>query len=327
MYSQIGGNNTYDFLKLPPSARVTALGGSLPSTKDNDFNVALTNPALLADTMNNAVSINYVNFFADINYGYAAYAKNIKKNQNVAVGIQYLNYGKFNNTDEYGNITGTFGASDMSFNISYARPVVDSHLTCGVTLKTIYSNLNNNTSLGSALDMGWAYVIPKYDLGIAAMVNNAGIQWKTYTAGGTRENLPFQMQLACSKKLKHAPIRFSLTYQDIERWKMTSDTVTYSGKHPQIKSFGDNLMRHLIIGTELNIAKNFFIRVGYNYQLREELKIDVRKGMSGFSFGFGLRIYKFQLSYGRASYSIAGASNTISIVFDLNSFYQKKKPN
>jgi len=170
------------------------------------------------------------------------------------------------------------------------------------------------------------YAIPKYNLGIAAIVKNAGVQWKTYTPGGKRENLPFEMQVGCSKKLKHAPVTFSLTYQNIEKWSMFIDT-TSTAKHAKIKNFGNNLMRHLLIGTELNISKNFFIRVGYNYQRREELKINTRKGMSGFSFGLGLRIYKFQISYSRASYSIAGASNTFSVAFDLNSFYQNKKAN
>jgi hypothetical protein len=269
-----------------------------------------------------------MNFFSDINYGYVAYAKNIKKNQNIAFGIQYLDYGKFNSTDEYGNINGTFGASDMSFNISYARPVKDSNLTCGATLKTIYSNFNSNTSWGSAIDASCVYIIPKYNFGITAMVQNAGIQWKTYTSGGSPENLPFQMLLGCSKKLQHAPIRLSLTYQNMEQWNMVYDTITTSKiKNFKIKNFGDNLMRHLIIGGELIISKNFFVSAGYNYQRREELKIENRKGMTGFSFGFGLRIYKFQLSYGRASYSIAGASNTFSIIFDLNNFYQRKQAN
>jgi hypothetical protein len=329
-YSQIGGATTYSFLKLPVSARVTALGGAVISTKDNDLNMALTNPALLGDTMNNNISLNYVNYFADVNYGNVAYARNIKKNQNMAFGIQYLNYGKFTNADEYGTINGTFGASDMSFNISYARSVpVDSNLTCGATLKTIYSNMYNTTSWGSAIDIGGMYVIPKYNLGISAMIKNAGIQWKRYTPDSKREHLPFEMQLGCSKKLKHAPIRFSLTYQNLERWNMryvdsaTADSIKYF----KAKNFGNNLMRHLVIGAELIIAKNFFIRAGYNYQRREELKIDVKKGLTGFSIGFGLRIYKFQISYGRAAYSLAGASNTFSVVFDINSFYQKKQAN
>jgi hypothetical protein len=324
LYAQIGGGKTYNFLNLPASARVTALGGTLLSTKGNDISLALTNPALFSDTMNNNVSLNYVNFFADINYGYVAYAKKIKKNHNVAGAIQYLNYGKFNNTDEYGNINGTFSASDMSINISYARPVADSNLTCGVTLKSIYSNLNNTTSWGSALDIGWMYVIPKYGLGLGAMIKNAGIQWTTYAPDSKREKLPFEMQLGCSKKLRHAPVIFSLTYQNMERWSMKY-TDTAAAKYSKIKNFGGNLMRHLVIGGELNITKNFFVRVGYNFQRREELKFAAKKGLSGISFGLGMRIYKFQLSYGRASYNIAGAANTFSIVCDLNSFYQKKK--
>ena len=40
----------------------------------------------------------------------------------------------------------------------------------------------------------------------------------------------------------------------------------------------------------------------------------------GFSWGFGIRISKFHLNYGRASYHLAGASNHFSITTDLSSF-------
>lgn len=75
VYSQTGGNNTYEFLNLPISARITALGGNNISTKDNDLNLALINPALLTDTMNNNIALNYTGYFSDIKYGYVTYAK------------------------------------------------------------------------------------------------------------------------------------------------------------------------------------------------------------------------------------------------------------
>jgi hypothetical protein len=103
-YAQLGGNNTYEFLNLPISARVSALGGNLISTRDNDLNVSLTNPALLTDSMSNNVALSYVNYFADVNYGYAAYAKKIKNIGMVSGGIQYLDYGRFQRADELGNI-------------------------------------------------------------------------------------------------------------------------------------------------------------------------------------------------------------------------------
>ena len=333
-FSQLGGNNTYEFLNLPISARVTALGGNLISTRDNDLNVSLTNPALLTDSMSNNVALSFVNYLGDVNYGYAAYAKHFDKIGNFSAGIQYLNYGKFIRADESGNTDGTFGANEMSFNISYARQVFDSNLTVGATLKTIYSHLDTYTSYGSAIDLGAVYALPAKGFAFAAVIKNAGRQWKPYVEGN-KEKLPFEMQLGLSKKLKHVPFRLSLVYENLEKWDLTyldpaNPVLTVdplSGeaiKQNKSKIVGDKFMLHMVVGGEFLITKNFFLRAGYNYQRRKEMKIPEKRGMTGFSFGFGFRIYKFQFSYGRAAYHLAGASNNFSISFDINSFYSKK---
>ena len=332
-FSQVGTIDTYKFINLPISARVTSLGGTLISTRDNDLNVSFVNPALLTDSMHNNVAMSYINYFADINYGYAAFAKNIRKNENFSAGIQYLNYGKFVRADEIGNTSGTFTSNEMSINLSYARSVFDSNLTVGTTLKTIYSNLDSYTSVGSAIDLGAIYVRPLRDFAIAAVIKDAGYQWKTYTKGN-REKLPFEMQIGFSKKPKHVPFRFSLTYQNLEKWDLTfhdpnNPTITVDPltglptNQSKLNLFGDKLMRHIVIGGEFMLTKNFSLRAGYNYKRRKELEITAKNGMTGFSFGFGFRIYKFHVSYGHAIYSLAGASNNFSISFDVNNFYHK----
>jgi hypothetical protein len=331
--SQVGGNNTYEFLNLPISARVSALGGNLLTARDNDLNVALVNPSLLTDSMDNNVALSYINYFADVNYGYAAYAKKIKKIGVLSAGIQYLDYGKFTRADEIGNTDGTFFANEMSLNISYARNILDSNFYVGVTLKTIYSHLESYTSLGSAIDLGAIYSKPKQGFAVAAVIKNIGRQWTTYT--GHREKLPFEVQLGISVKPKHVPFRLSLEYENLEKWDLTyidpsnppltEDPLTGEPiKQKKYKVTGDKFMRHLVIGGEFIITKNFFLRGGYNYQHRTELMIPEKRGLSGFSVGFGLRIYKFHFSYARAAYHLAGASNNFSISFDINSFYSKK---
>ncbi len=332
-FSQIGGNNTYEFLNLPISARVTALGGNLISTRDNDLNVALVNPALLTDTMSNNIALSYINYFGDINYGYVAYAKKLEKLGTVSGGIHYLNYGKFIRADETGTTNGTFGANEMSFNLSYARSMIDSNITIGATLKTIYSHLDSYSSLGSALDLGAIYNRPAQGFALAAVIKNIGYQWKPYVSGN-REKLPFEVQLGFSKKLQHVPFRLSVVYENVEKWDityqdpanpiLTVDPLTGETiKSSKAKEFGDKLMRHIVVGGEFMITKSFFLRAGYNYQRRKELKIPEKRGVTGFSFGFGFRIYKFQFSYGRAVYHLAGASNNFSVSFDINNFYSK----
>ncbi len=332
--AQIGGNNTYEFLNLPISARVTALGGNLLSVRDNDLNVALINPSLLTDSMSNNIALSYINYFSDINYGYVAYGKHFDKVGNFSAGIHYLDYGKFIRANEVGITDGTFGASEMSFNLAYAKSIIDTNLTVGVTLKTIYSHLESYTSWGSAIDLGATYIRPAQGFAAAVVVKNMGRQWKPYVEGN-REKLPFEIQIGISKKPKHVPFRFSLVYENLEKWDLTyidpanppltADPLTGQPiKQNKSKILGDKFMRHMVIGGEFIITKNLFLRVGYNYQRRKELKIPEKRGVSGFSFGFGFRIYKFHFSYGHALYNLAGPSNNFSISMDLNSFTSKK---
>ncbi len=334
VFSQIGGTGTYQFLNLPVSARVTALGGNLIAVKDNDLNVAIVNPSLLTDSMDNNVALSFINYFGGIKYGYAAYAKHFNRLGNFSAGINYLDYGRMTRADEIGITDGDFYASEMSFNLSYERQMLDSNFTVGATVKTIYSHLDSYISWGNAIDVGATYIFQKRNLCIAAVVKNMGRQWRLYDSEN-REKLPFEMQIGISKKPKHVPLRLSINYDHLEKWDLTYEdpanpsttvdpltgAVTTQNKY---KVFGDKLMRHIVVGGEFIVTKNIFLRVGYNYQRRKELKIPEKRGMSGFSFGFGFRVYKFHFSYGRAVYHLAGPTNNFSISFDINCFQTKR---
>ncbi len=334
VFAQIGGKNTYDFLNLTNSARVASLGGDNISIVDNDFNLVFHNPALLSDSMSDNLTLNYVNYFSDINYGYVGYAKKYKDYGNFAAGIHYINYGDFTQADETGVILGNFSASEYSFNLTWAKKI-DSLVNFGAKLKTIYSVLDNYYSSGIAVDAGLVYYNPKKLLSAAFVMKNLGMQIKPYTKG-MREPLPFDLQLGISKKLKHAPLRFSFTAKNLLDFKMTYDNPTSTqtdivvnadssankfGK--QVGHYADEAFRHIIIGLEIIPIKNFFVNIGYNYQRRQELKIETRAAMVGFSFGVGIKISKFYLSYGRATYHLAGASNHISLSTNLASFRKK----
>ena len=48
------------------------------------------------------------------------------------------------------------------------------------------------------------------------------------------------------------------------------------------------MLRHVILGGELNpFRKNLFLRAGFNFQRREDLKLDSSFNLSGFSWGLG----------------------------------------
>ena len=93
--AQVGGNNTFDFLNLVSSSRVAALGGDFLSINDGDITLALNNPSLINPKMNHYLSLSIVDYYADINYGFAAYSHSFEKYGSFVGAVQFVNYGKF----------------------------------------------------------------------------------------------------------------------------------------------------------------------------------------------------------------------------------------
>ena len=330
--AQVGGNYTYAFLNLTNSARVASLGGKTVGLRTDDLNLPFHNPSLLNSEMDNHFIMNYVSYFADINYGYVSYAKTYNDIGNFAAGIHYINYGNFQGTDISGNNTGTFTASEYALNLIYSRNI-DSLFSAGINIKPVYSVFENYYSLGIASDIAVTYYNPENFLCAALVFKNIGFQIKPYYEGN-REPLPFEIQAGVSQRLQHAPFRFSILLQHLQKFDLTyeseinanSEINFFSEKSvPQnkLEIFGDKIMSHAIFGIEILPGENFYINIGYNYLRRQELRMQIKTGMVGFSWGFGFKISKFHFSYGRASYHIAGASNHFSLSTNFNEFYKK----
>jgi hypothetical protein len=331
MHAQKGGESTYSFLGLTNAAKVAALGGELVSLMDDDINLIFHNPSLLTPQMHNHLNLNYVNYFAGVNYGYASYAYHLEGIGNFAGGIHYVNYGTFDRTDELGQSMGTFRASEYALNLFYSRSIIDTFLTAGINLKPLYSSLENYSSLGIALDAGITYHHPRTLTTIALVAKNLGTQFTTYA--GEREKVPFELQAGITQGLAHAPFRFNITFQNLERWDLTyektgSDDFNTLGEEVERSGFdifGDKLMRHLVFGVEFLFGKNFHVDLGYNYKRRQEMKVNARPGMVGFSWGFGFKVSKFHIAFGRASYHLAGGTNHFSLTTNLSEFYRKQQ--
>ncbi len=326
LFGQIGGKYAYSFLQKPVSARVAALGTNLAAIDDNDLGIAYVNPSLITPQMSNTASLAYVNFFSGINYGLAQYGRTFKKAGSFVGSLQYVDYGRFDYADESGNQSGTFGASDMALNIGWGRRL-DSSFSIGANAKLIYSYYESYNSFGLAVDVAGSYTT-KTGWVMSLVASNVGIQLKNYTSG-KRDPLPFNLQYAVSKRLEHVPFRFSLVVDHLERWNLayddpanpaggfdpiTGDPVQQSG----IARFADNLMRHFIVGGEMYLGKNIVLRGSYNYRRRQEMKINDRMAMVGFSWGFGIRISRFQINYSRSTFHLEGSPNYFTIIASLD---------
>lgn len=331
LLAQKGGESTYSFLGLTNSARISALGGEVVSILDDDINLVFHNPSLLNEGMHNHLSLNYVNYFAGVNYGYASYGYSREGIGNFAAGMHYIDYGTFNHTDELGQSLGTFRASEYALNLVYSRSIIDTFLTAGINLKPIYSSFEQYSSLGIALDAGIVYHHPRTLTTLGLVVKNFGTQITSYT--GTREKLPFEIQAGITQGLAHAPFRFNITFQNLERWDLTYKVPgddRYSSLNSEVEKsgfdiFGDKLMRHLVFGVEFLLGDNFHVDLGYNYKRRKEMKVSARPGTVGFSWGFGFKISKFHFAFGRASYHLVGGTNHFSLTTNLSEFYRKQQ--
>ena len=152
-FTQTGGDNVYEFLNLTHSGLVSSLGGSNVSLTGNNLNLAYHNPALLNADMDKTIALNYVNYFAGINYGLAMYSRSFPGIGNFAAGLTYLNYGSFTEADATGMITGNFRASEYAFSFIYSREI-DSVFSVGINFKPVLSSLEKYTSFGFAFDIG-----------------------------------------------------------------------------------------------------------------------------------------------------------------------------
>jgi len=324
-FGQIGGENTYDFLNLTNSARMAALGGNQVAINDSlDLNVSYNNPSLLKPDMRNQLAINYVDYFAGVNYGYAAYSFGTPLPGNFAVGMHYINYGKFIEALSTGEKTGaTFNAAEYALNIIWSNNY--KQFTYGINLKPILSSFESYQSIGFAADLGISHFSKNQNTVVALVARNIGTQITTYYDGAAKESIPFDLQFGISQKLAHAPIRLAATMQHLQKWdlaKPIEDNTGTATVYTEDK-FTKKFMRHLLLGIELLPSPNFTLRAGYNYQLRQEMKLDAKMSTVGFSWGFGFRISRFAISYGSARYHLAGSSNLISVAINLNDGFRK----
>jgi hypothetical protein len=321
------GNGVFQFLDLPVSSRMAALGGKNVSVSDHDINFALLNPALLTDKSDNMIGLNMANYLADIQFGTAIYGRSYGKNH-FAVGVQYVDYGSFKETTEFNEIIGEFTAKDISMSLIYSRMLTERFFV-GATLKPIYSAYERYVSYGAAIDLGANYQNQEKLFYAGLVLRNIGTQFKGYYSGVDgqhREPLPFDIQLGVSKKLAHAPFRFSVTLHNLHDWEMkyidNKNTMVDFEREDLIPefSFVDLAFRHAIIGVEFLPGKNFYLAASYNHRRHQELKMDGFKSMAGFSFGGGIKISHFHVGFGTSQFQVGNSAYLFSISTSLNDF-------
>ena len=321
--SQFAGESTYQFLNISSSPRQLALGGKVITNFDYDVSQALYNPSVINNEMDNNISLNFFNYFADIKYGNAAYAYTLDNRGNTLhFGISYINYGDFEGYNELGEPTNNFTGNEAALSVGYGNKFKELPIYYGVNFKLITSKFEQYNSIGIASDIGFYYKDEDLKLDIALVIRNIGTQIKPYD--NINEKLPFEIDLGVSQLVENAPIKWHITIENIQKWPIGLSNpsrliIDLDGNITEEKvTFMNDLLRHVIIGTELFPESIFNLRLGYSFRRGEELRIIDEKNFSGLSFGFGIKFNKLRFNYSHARYSSASNISFLGLQLDLN---------
>jgi Uncharacterised protein family (UPF0164) len=327
----VGGRQTFQFLNLPNSARISGLGGNQLAVQDDDAAFAWANPATLNPSMSGKMTFNHHFHLADLQNGYFGYAQNLKKWGIVGhFGVQYMNYGKVKMADEYGLVTGEFSPKETAFVIGAGYKLYEK-VTLGANLKFAQSNLILGQSSAILGDFAALYADTSKKMTATLVFKNIGGQVNFYE--NTREPMPFDIQIGLSKRLKHLPFRIGIVahhlyqrdvrYDDPALRPNADDFFGGQQKDSRTKQFFDNTFSHLIFNGEFLLGKqdNFQIRVGYNHLRHRELTVPNLRSLAGFSAGIGLKISRFRVDFGYSVWHLAGGTPHLGVSTNLGEFF------
>lgn len=309
------GSGVFHFLDLPVSSRINALGGDNVAIADGDISMAFMNPALLTSTTDKVLQLNYAYYLAGTMFGSVMYGHNYKHNY-FAAAVHYLDYGNMLYADENGNLLGTtFSAKDICVDLIYARQL-GPMFRVGATLKPIFSIYESYSSFALGADVGAHFQTADSTFHMGLALRNIGWQLKAFYEedfGQHTEMLPLNLELGLSYRLAHAPIRFSLTMHNLQRWNIAP-------MEERVK-WGDMLLRHTIWAVDVvPKSERFYLTLSYNHRRQAEMKLTGARSLAGLAFGAGVKIYKFRLGFALSQYTKSNFTYQVSLSTDINSF-------
>jgi hypothetical protein len=259
--------------------------GEAYSAAAEDADALYWNPAALTNIEHKSAVFMDVPYLASSFYDYAAYGQSLGAHGAFGVGLQYFSAGAIPETDQIGTSLGSYSPYDLALSLGYAYKFNGGY-SAGAAAKLIRSSLLD-TAQTTAVDVG--LLSPSYfDGKLKLAFTAANIGSPLDYGDGAKENLPQTFKLGSS-------------YRGGKDWLTTFDLAAPRGAQP----YAD-------IGTEYWIASEpkwgVAARMGYN-----TLTISGLQGLTGTSFGIGVRINNMTADYALVPYGILGFTHRISL--------------
>lgn len=328
--AQIGGTHIYGYLSQSPSARQTALGNGAIAYAFPTSSVMFANPALLTSERHNySASAQHQFQLSGIGNGSVSYAQSlIDSTWTFGLGIQYTDYGEFQEYDEYEIHRGEFSALDAAVQLTASKQI-GPRLHIGTSLKVLSSSYELYNSIGIGVDIGALYYIPEQHLGLSFVMSNLAFQLSSYNV--EEKGMPADFQVGVSKRLEHVPLRFHITYHHLNKWKLLDDPDNSSTDNDFFKTekskldvLANDFLSHIVIGTEVGIGQHrpVYLRVSYNHMLGQALSVGYYRGFTGIALGLGINVKGLRFDYGYSIAHLAGGKHAIGLAY---AFEQKPK--
>jgi hypothetical protein len=297
-YSQ-ESQTAYNFLRLPVSAHVAALGGDNISLTEDDASLIFHNPALIQFTTDRTLNLNMMTYMQGTVTASASFVKSVGERGTWGVSGRYMDYGKMKEMDYMGEEYGTFGARDVCIGGTFSYGLTE-HISGGITAKMAASYMGNYNSLAALVDLGLNYYHADSEWSISTVARNLGGQLKAFD--DEFERMPLDLQVGVTKRLIGSPLRFSMTFLRLNDWEY-------------------GIGKHIALGGELLLGQQFYVAAGYNAMRAAEMKISDGDEESthgaGLSIGGGMMLERLKLHVSYAKYHVSASSLIINISYTL----------
>lgn len=282
------GTSAGKFLQMGVNARAIGMAESYVAVTDGADGV-FWNPAGLGRVRKRSTCLMHSLYLEGSFYDFASYARRITSRDVAAIGIQYLNAGSIDRTDEFGADSGSFHPYDVALSFSGARKFLgfgDENWILGVTGKLIRSRIIETATTGAA-DLGLLWIpFDKWSVGFA--VQNVGGSLKYADEG---DPLPFNLKLGTAYRLR------LLTFATDLNFPRDAD--------PNV-SFGAEWIRPLQGG--LWVAG----RSGYSSRFSKEIP-----GFSSLHLGVGVGWSRYSIDFAWTPYGKLGNAYRLSFSSDF----------
>lgn len=293
--------HSFEFLNIPATPYTIANGGLSLTYVAGNSGLAFDNPSLFGEETSGLLFLSYLNYMSGIHSVNTLYGRPINDRGSWAVGMRAMHYGKMEAYDKNNIAMGSFTATDAALQGLFSYDL-SSKLRGGLALKLIYSNIESYNAFAVAVDAGISYYDGEKGLSFGAALTNAGVTLKGFHDKKTAP--AWDLRLGYSQSLSHAPFRFHITAYGLNP-KIIQSRVEET-------KLLQKAFRHITLGVEYFMDERFWLGMGYNPRLAQDLKHLNGNFFSGLSFGGGFNHDYFRIGAAITRYHPSSLSFMIS---------------